>query len=157
MSLWLELPVGSSRRVRWAGRLCCSCGVLGAVASVHGMIVIGMPSASGWMAGLILAIALLALSVAPVLRRLGPLAPLHGAIGAHLCVDALGSAFLRPAAGLAIPLEIVHVHRALGVLWVDALADGHRYRLLSGVDLAGDTEWNKVAAWVTWLRRGSRS
>lgn len=157
MSLWLELPVGRSRRVRWAGRLCRACGVLGAVASVHGVFGIGMPSASGWMAGLILGIALLALAAPPVLRRLGTLAPQHGATGAHLCVDSLGSAFLRPAAGLAIPLDIRHVHRALGVLWVDALADGHRYRLLSGVDLADDTEWIKAAAWVTWLRRGSRS
>jgi hypothetical protein len=155
--LWLELPVGNSRRVRWAGQLACACGVLGGMASVHGLVVAGTPSASGWLAGLILTIALLALTLTRALRRLGLMAPLHGAIGTHLCVDSLGSAFLRPVAGLAIPLEIRHVHRALGVLWVDALADGHRYRLLSGVDLAGDTEWNKVAAWVTWLRRGPRS
>ena len=63
---------------------------------------------------------------------------------------------LLRAAGLAIPLDIRHVHRALGVLWVEALGEGHRYRLLSGVDLAGDAQWRRAAAWENWLRRGPR-
>ena len=156
MSLWVDLPVGDSQRVRWAARLASCCGVLGALVSVHGLFVTGSPSASGWLAGLILSTAVLGLGLVPALRRLGLLAPLHHGVGAHLCVDSLGAAFLRPAAGLAIPLDIRHVHRALGVLWVEALGEGHRYRLLSGVDLAGDAQWLKAAAWVNWLRRGAR-
>lgn len=156
MSLWVELPLGDSRRVRWAARLATACGVLGASMCVHSLVVTGPPSASGWLAALILSAAVLFLALAPALRRLRLLAPLHHAVGAHLCVDSLGEAFLRPAAGLAIPLEVRHVHRALGVLWVEALGEGHRYRLLSGVDLAGDAQWHKTAAWVNWLRRGAR-
>ncbi len=156
MPLWVELPLGDSQRVRRASRLALSCGVIGAGMSLYGLLAVGAPSGSGWLAGLILSLALLALALMPALRRMGLLAPLHHATGAHLCVDPLGGAFLRPAAGLAIPLDIRHVHRALGVLWVEALGEGHRYRLLSGVDLAGDAQWRRAAAWENWLRRGPR-
>lgn len=156
MALWVELPVGNSRCVRWAGRLAWACGATGAAVSVQATVFAGAPSASGWLAGFIVAIAMLGSGLLPLLRRLGLRPPVHHAVGAHLCVDSLGEAFLRAAGGMAVPLTIRHVHRGLGILWVDAMGDGHRYRLLSGADLAGDAQWQRSAAWIQWLRRGVR-
>ena len=59
MALWVELPVGNSRCVRWAGRLAWACGATGAAVSVQATVFAGAPSASGWLAGFIVAIAML--------------------------------------------------------------------------------------------------
>lgn len=153
MALWVEIPLGRSRRVHQAARIAQGFAWTGAGLAGAACISGGLPALGGLVCTALLAACTAAVPAVALLRRYGVLEKIHRASGSTLCIDRNGAAFLRPRAGLAIPLDVRHAHRGLGIVWIEAIGDGHRYRLLSGLDQTDDRQWSHLGAWLAWLQR----
>lgn len=153
--MWLSLPLGDSARVRSATRLAWWVGGAGLVLGAGVQWQAGFAGGAGsTIAGGLAGLLLLGWAATRVARRTGLMAPVFRGRGSTLLVDTDGTAFLQPPAGGLIALDIRHTVCVLGVAWIAALGEGHRYSLLSGADQVDDGQWRRLNAWLRWRARG---
>lgn len=154
--MWLSLPLGESARVRLATRWVNCVAGAGLVVSLGAQRQSGFTVSSAFvLAASLTGIMLVAWAAVRIALRFGWIAPVFRGEGSTLLVDADGTAFLLPPAGGLVPLDIEHTYCALGVAWIAARGEGHRYSLLSGADRVDDGQWRRLSAWLRWRSRGA--